>query len=692
MEQQGRLIGRRSFLKYSGGGALMMAAGLPEADAQVQRVPGAAVLAYRIAAPQWKTDEQFARLVALFNAHRPAVDEISFFDDDSARACAPLEQLEQSAGTLKRRIVELHSSGFRSVGINVLYTIGHGDLAGVSMPPMPVQPAVGHDGTVSNSCACLNSPEYRTYIKKRYALRAAAKPDFIWVDDDMRMSHHGPTYPCFCPICLGKFGHGNDRVALVEQLNDPGNGELRRAWTEFCAASLESLCADIHQAVTETDPTIELGLMTIGYSHSTYGGYPIARMMTALGARRGRPGHGYYTDEAPRALLNKSFDVGREVRDYPSQVKTIEYELENYPYITLDKAVRTVLNECTAALLMGCNGIAFNALKDCVGTLEDYEPLMRGIEAERPIWEALVKGAAGLPLAGFWPADNRMLMANRKVDATGWFWEHGVYDIQRPNPDADIGLPLNPDPRSACGTLLAGKVAEAFTSDELRDMLRKSVLMDGFALQVLWSQGLGELTGVKPGQTFPSGVSERLTSHALNGHYAGDGRDALVGPEDGVCSLVPVAEGVGDLTHLINYDGADVGSCFSTYTNSLGGRVAVATYAPWTRLGRSATRHQLLAVADWLAGGQLPVLIEPLVRIAPLVRCSPDGQRIALVLLNMALEPSGPVTLRLRAHPQQISLVSAEGAKTLPARHEGNDTVIQLPSIPAWQTAVLLGR
>ena len=173
-----------------------------------------------------------------------------------------------------------------------------------------------------------------------------------------------------------------------------------------------------------------------------------------------------------------------------------------------------------------------------------------------------MKGAAGLPLAGFWPADNRMLMANRKVDATGWFWENGVYDIQRPNPDADIGLPLNPDPRSACGILLAGKVAEAFSSDELRDMLRKGVMMDGFALQVLWSQGLGELTGVKPGQTFPSGVSERLTSHALNGHYAGDGRDALVGPEDGVFNLMPVAEGVGDLVHLINYDGAGRGVLF----------------------------------------------------------------------------------------------------------------------------------
>ena len=41
--------------------------------------------------------------------------------------------------------------------------------------------------------------------------------------------------------------------------------------------------------------------MTIGYSHSTYGGYAINRWMRALGTRRGRPGHGFYTDEA-RAL------------------------------------------------------------------------------------------------------------------------------------------------------------------------------------------------------------------------------------------------------------------------------------------------------------------------------------------------------------------------------------------------------
>jgi hypothetical protein len=671
---------------------LAIASALKKTGAQQQRHAGVLVLAYRIMPGQWKSDEQFARLLALLNRNRHAVDEISLFDETFPRpACRSLDQLEDIADRLKRRIAELRRSGFHSVGINVIYTIGHLDFA-VGFPPMPVPPAVGHDGTVSNGCACLNHPEFRAYIKKRYALMARAKPDFIWVDDDMRMSHHGPTYPCFCSLCLERFGHGTDRVALVEQLNAPGNGDLRRAWTEFCAASLESLCADIRKAVTEMDPAIQLGQMTIGYSHSTYAGYPVHRCMTALRARRGRPGHGYYTDEVPRQLLNKSMDIGREIRDYPSAVETIEYELENYPYITLDKAARTVLNECTAALIMGCNGVAFNVLKECEGPLEDYERLLRAVGVERPIWEALREGAADLPLAGFWPADNRLLMANRRVDNTGWFWEGGVYDIQRPNPLAGVGLPLNPDPRSACGTLLAGKVAEAFSRDELRDMLRKGVLMDGLALQVLLSQGLGELAGVKPGKMLSGGVTERLTNHAFNGRYGGDGRDVLVGQVDGLFSLASVGEGVGDLAHLVFYDGTDGGCCFSVYRNSLGGRVAVATYSPWLHLGCAAMRHRLLAVADWLADGRLPVLIQEMVPVAPLLRCSPDGQRVALVLLNAGLEPSGPVTLHLRARPQQISLISVEGATPLRAQHNSKETVVDCPSIPAWQTAVLLGR
>ena len=462
------------------------------------------LLTYRVIPSQWRPDAAFHRLLSVLRAHRSGVDGILLFTEEMGVAYTPLEQVAESAAVLKERIVALRAAGLQRVDINVLATLGHGDMPAGLMPAMPFQPMVGHDGQVSTSCACPNSPAFRAYCRERYATVAQAGADVIWVDDDVRMSHHGPTYPCFCPICLAVFGQGLDREALVARLNVPENGALRREWSDFAAASVESLCAEIRQAVEGASPRTALGLMTIGHSHSTYAGYPITRWMQALGARHSRPGHGYYNDQAPRALLNKALDVGRQVRDYPPEAQgDIQYELENYPYITLDKSVRTVLNECAAALAMGCNGIAFNALRP--GAPDDYEPLMAAIEKERPVWEALVEGAEGLPLMGLWPADHRELMARRQVDDGGWFWEGGAYDMQRPNALAEMGVPLTTDPRTACGVLLAGRVAEAFSDEELREMLARGVWMDGEALGVLWARGLGELAGVRPGERLPAG-------------------------------------------------------------------------------------------------------------------------------------------------------------------------------------------
>jgi hypothetical protein len=670
------------------GAAVRLASVEGRGASSATRARGRLSLAHRIPEEHWRADERFALLFKFLKSYPQAVDEVVL--DEGSSFWTRLDQIERSNQVLARRIARLKEAGWPT-GINFGLTMGHGD-SDAPVPPLPFPATVGHDGAVSNSCPCINSPQYRAYITRKYALMALTHPDFLWMDDDLRASHHGPVYPCFCPLCLEMFGHGTDREALIKQLDAPAGGDLRRAWTEFRAATIESLCADVHRAIGEADSRVEIGLMTIGYSHSTYGGYAINRWMKALEARRGRPGHGYYTDEAPRTqLLNKSFDVGRQVRDYPPETDIIQFELEDYPHNPLEKAARTVTNECAIALMMGCTGIAFTLFPFAEVGYEAYERVFSAISSERPDWEALLEGRAGLGPAGFWPADSRMLMANRQVDSTGWFWEHGVYDIQQPNETAEMGLPLTTGPGPACGVLLAGKVAEAFSNDELRGFLAKGVLMDGLALEVLWTRGLGELAGVKLGERIPGGITERLTHHSLNGHYAGERRDILAGPADGIAKLEPVAQGVGDLAHLERYDGGDAGCCFSVYENALGGRVAVSTFGPWHRLGANATRQRLLAVADWLTRGKLPVLIEETVRTAPLIRLSPDGRKFALLLFNSGLDPTGPLTLRVRAQAREVRLLGQGKPALLAAQREGNDMVIRLPSVPAWQTAILLG-
>jgi len=655
------------------------------------------IISYRIFPGQYESDEQFSHLLEFLKEYPDAVDEIALMDENfPAPAGLPLEAVEKLAERLEKRITELRRTGIRSVGINVAHTLGHWDVPGMDFTPLP--PEIGHDGTRSLTCMCHNSPEFRDYIQKKYSLMAGTGADFIWVDDDFRAHNKGTRYACFCSLCLRKFGRDKERAGLVAKLNLPENTSLRRDWTEFLAASHEELARDIHNAVVSVDPRVELGLMTIGYSISTYGGYPIHRWMTAMGASRGRPGHGFYTDDQPRKLINKVLDVARQVRDYPSGVRTIAYELENAPYITLDKSVRTMINECTLALMMGCNGFALNILNRYEGTLKDFHPHMQAITKERGQWKTLVNSSKGLPLRGFWPADHPMLMTNRIVDEKGWFTEEGVYNIQAPNQLFEMGIPFAADPAHAQATILAGRVAEAFTTEELKAMLSQSVILDPFALDVLWERGLGELTGVKPGGDVQLGygtlqrvaVTERFTGHPLNGSDAGFVREAYTSIPEKPGTLVPVSEGVIDLSRLIRHDGTDLGSCFTLYTNELGGRVAVSSYAPWNKIGLGPKRRQLIAVADWLSKEKLPIIIDQTVRVAPFIRQSSDGRLVA-VLLNTSLDPTGTLTVRLRTTPGQVSMVSVNGFRPLSTKIDKGETIVEVPSIPPWTSITLMG-
>ncbi len=649
-------------------------------------------LSFRIGSPQWLSDEQWGRLLDLLGAHRAACEELSLFTHEAMGWFGDVDEMTRDATLMAQRIREAHAAGYRSVGINVLCTLGHGDPVGEWSPEFVLPRVVGHDGQQATHCPCPNSAPFREHIKAKYQLFARAKPDFIWVDDDVRESHHGVTYPCFCPRCLEKFGHGSDRAALVRQMNDPAMSDLRRAWVEFNAATIESVCRDVGDAVRAVDPSIQLGLMTIGSSHSTHGAHAIGRWSAALGAVKGRPGHGFYSDETPRGIYNKALDVGRQVRDYAPTVTDIQYELEDYPYVALDKADRTALNEVYLALMMGCNGAAFNVLKGAAtGTLEDHQGLVKAIAAERPAWEALAAHVADLPIVGFWPADDNALMGKRSVDATGWFWEGGVYDIHRPNPLMEMGIPLTPSCDASCGTLLAGKIAEAFTDAELRSLLSRGVLLDSYALEVIWARGLGEFTGVRPGKKLLGGAVETLTGHPLNGRFSGDHRDALIESADNVCALELAAPEAAELARLTSYDGRDLGCCMSVYENALGGRVAVSSYVPWRRLGTLCKRSQLTELADWLGHKKLPVRMDAFRRIAPFVRMNAERTRYGIVLLNSTLDPAEPFDLRVRATARTAVLVTRDGAESLTVVPGEGEVCLTVPPLAAWQPAVILG-
>jgi len=661
-------------------------------------------MAWRIGVPHFETDEAFAKVLAALTAAPDLADEVALFDSMTHHIYIPLEAYARRAEIMARRMQAFRRAGIQA-GINVLTTLGHMNEAWSYMPPMPFQAMIDSNGVVSTGCACPNTPELHAYVRAKYTLAAQADPEFIWVDDDLRMHHHGGfvngalagAWNCFCPTCLAKFaptaGRAMSREELLAAFNVPENGELRLAWVRFNARSLGELLAEVRQAVVAVNPRIVLGFMTAGLSWSAYAGPDFPAWFDALGATKARPGGGFYNDEAPVTMYHKALDVGMQRAHCPPSVDDIQYELENFPYQALKKSVTTLRNECTLSLAVGHNGIAFNVL-GLSGA--DYMPILQAVPAARAEWAQLVAHGTDLPTCGLWPAWSPDFIARQSL-RPGEVWPCHVRggDFMQARVLGEIGLPLSVDGSGDCGTVLLGRQAEGIDDRELRRLLSGGVLMDGDTLDILQRRGLADLTGVTLDRRLDNGVMERTTDDPLNGDVAGSLRDSRIefwGDAIGQADrLEPTSPSTRVLARMEDYFGVDRGPCMTAHENALGGRVVVLGYAPWIFLHSAARRRQLQNVSDWITRGRLPIRVEQTVRLIPLVRLSPDRRRGTVVLLNSGFDTIDRVDLDLRVPPQTlVRHVVGENATPVPTRATPTGIAVTLQEIQPWTTVTLL--
>jgi hypothetical protein len=309
-------------------------------------------LSWRIGLPLWDNDQEFNRLQDLLLQHRSVVDEVALFETVTHHLYTPLDDYARRMESAAQRLKAFRQAGIPSAGINVLCTIGHINEGWSYMPPLPFQAMVGHDGGVSKSCACPNTPEMRAYVQAMYELVAEAGPDFIWVDDDIRMHHHGVAYGCFCPTCLGIFaksaGRTYEREELMKAFDAPDQGRLRELWVEQNIVSIESLLANVAAAIHKVDPKIATGLMTAGAGWTTYSGQAFDRWCTALRATKARPGGGFYTDAAPLEMHTKALECGRQRAILPACVTS---PLELKPIRCLNHVTKSVSSFSTSRTL-----------------------------------------------------------------------------------------------------------------------------------------------------------------------------------------------------------------------------------------------------------------------------------------------------------------------------------------------------
>ncbi len=674
---------RRDFL------AGAAAAGAPSYRAAGR--PDRKLIAFRIGVPLWLTEDNFRATLAFFAQQPGTADELVFFTS-ATHPPLPLYEMERRARRLAEILPRVRRAGM-GAGINVLATMGHHEENLPNSLKAPWQKLRDLSGRECLGCYCPIQPELLDYARKIYTMMAQTGPDFIWIDDDVRLAGHRPVnFGCFCDLCLERFsalaGEKLTRESVVAAF-DSGPVErrvrYRRLWLEHNRRTLDELFRGIEDAVHKVKPGMPLGFMT---GDRFYEGYDFARWAKTLAGKenapvRWRPGGGFYSDETPLGLVDKAHAMGRQVAALPPEVRVIQSELENFPYQRLRKAAATTVVEAAAHMAAGTTGTAFNVLTMYRDPMDEYSPLYRRIAQSRPFFDALEKAMGRAPARGVWPAWSRDTFAAMNPEGT-WLGP-GRMPLAEPYVLAEIGIPLCYDGAARTAAALCGSAPYAFSEKELRGIFSGGVLMDTEAWSALEKLGLARWTGVQARDGIDVDATEVLAKHALNGRFAGWSRDCRQSFWwERVWRLAhdPKAE---VLARMTDYGERDLGPAMTAFTNELGGRVVVAGYYPWSQLHSLAKSTQMKAVCDWLSGGAMPVVSESYAKVVLWSR----GQ--AVVVLNASLDPLPELRLRLAGGRSGFTHTGMDGgSRAVAGETAGRGFVrVRLLNLAPWSVHLL---
>ncbi len=660
---------------------------LPEKAASGE---AAATISLRVWPQLWNNDARRAELLGLLRDRRDTIGEVCFFTSFT-HSVLPFATLQERAEKLRAIIPDCQALGLRT-GINHLSTMGHLDENLANSLDEPWQRITDIHGTAARGSYCPLDPRFREFTRRCYHALAAAGPDFIWIDDDVRMGHHPPAgFACFCDLCLARFGEETGVVWTRERaarvIHHEGaevSRETRVRWVEHNRRILDELFALIREAVDAVDPDMVVGYMP---TNQLYEGMDFAGWgRTLAGPRRRpvkwRPGGGFYADAQPLELLRKAHNTGRTAAAIPADDTDIQYEHENFPYQKLRKSETIFVAETAAAMAAGCTGVALNLMGLSPDPCDEYLPYFDRIREAKPFFDRLVGSAARTPCEGLWPA----FAADRS-------WAAGGDTLSCLTELAEIGLPPAYGREGAKVHLLGGEAVHAFSRRELEEMLGQAVLLDGPALRHLQEMGLADLAGFEIAGTRERDTIERFTSDPLNGPYAGWWRDCRPSFWGSTSFLLRATNpGARVLAELIDFGQQSHGPAMGVTENRLGGRVAVLGYYPWTYLQNLSKSTQVKNLCRWLSRDGLPAYVGSFHKIA--LWCRRDGQgQPVIALINASADAVDGVRLHVReACPLHLVRLSGRSENIVSVARDGADTVWALPALAPWETVLVVGR
>ncbi len=224
--------------------------------------------------------DESTRQIYLEQCKKAKVDRIFLIPEADFSADLPIGDGELEG--LKANISYFRQNGI-CAQIWVGGTIGHGGHtvpgAQESTPEGEITPLVDLSGNTVTDTHCPLDPLFQRRLALGLSRLATAGADLILIDDDFRLSQHGPDFCCACHRHMAKigeiFGGPIDRQTLKEKAFIGAPNRYRSAFLRAQGDSLRELATGMRQAVDQVDPKIGLALCSCHCSWDSDGCDPM---------------------------------------------------------------------------------------------------------------------------------------------------------------------------------------------------------------------------------------------------------------------------------------------------------------------------------------------------------------------------------------------------------------------------------
>jgi len=631
--------------------------------------------------------------VDIFNHNPGSCDEVWF----STYYGYPLKEKHSYMANRLLGCADLLRKNDIKVSLQISNTIGHSsmhettDISGFEWDSF-----VGCNGEISKKCCCPRDERFLTYILETTRYYAKLLPDYVWIDDDLRMNNHSPVkYGCFCDRCINYFNLENDsnysRNELVDAINKDIN--LRDRFIKFNQRSLWGVVKAVTDAILPVSPDSSIGIQMTTYPSTTFNGDNFDFLMGKILEHTGRPaairpGGGFYDDHQPRNVLKKGLKLSSATQRKTGEVEVSQAEIENIPHTFSGKSIKGTLIESAVYLAFGCTSLSFSAfmsqnekatfyerllggLSRWGSFLRDYEKLNRGTE----------NGGAGIVLS---------VSHNKKPGSSKAPFEWNGYKGEDIFSMMEYGVPLAWYSNNTPVALLHFSEVDALSDDEIYELFSKGVILDPAAVLKLNERGLSEILNIDIEEFDVMDCCDIVSRHPFNSEFGGQvwHNYYTMSKDPKPMILHPNNKEAIVLGNFIQRKNNSVirGVSSVIQKTSLGGKAAVFSYNPWTNYVNSARRYQIMESLDWLSNGSMPVIMKNPAQAVIIPRVDEQGTLVNAMVINIGLDDITNMEVYLRAEDRAgFEWIQPESRPVNPNfTNTDRGKLVRLPLMKPW--------